>query len=257
MNLALKLDYLGTAFHGWQRQPGIPTVQAALEDAFSALTGQHVPFTGCGRTDAGVHARGYVASARTASGIPLAKLPLAMNAKLPRDISVQEAYAVDDRFHPVFSCSAKEYTYTIYNGRVRDPFCGDRALFVPAKLNYDAMCTCAQEFLGEHDFAAMRSLGSNVKTTVRDIYAVELNAQDAFIRIRIRANGFLYNMARTMAGTLLYAGLGKLVPGDISKILAEKNRCAAGPTLEAQGLCMTGVWYPQPYAPLSTAQNSL
>lgn len=257
MSLAFKLDYLGTAFHGWQRQPGIPTVQAALEDAFSALTGQHTAFTGCGRTDAGVHARGYIASARAACAIPLAKLPLAMNAKLPQDISVREAYEVDDNFHPVFSCSAKEYTYTIYNGRVRDPFCGDRALFVPAELDYTAMCACAREFLGEHDFSAMRTLGSNVKTTVREVYALELSRQDAFIRIRIRANGFLYNMARTMAGTLLYAGLGKLAPGDISTILEEKNRCAAGPTLEAQGLCMTGVWYPQPYTFLSAAHNGL
>ena len=94
-----------------------------------------------------------------------------------------------------------------------------------------------------------------MKTTVREIYAVELSRQDALIHIRIRANGFLYNMARTMAGTLLYAGLGKLMPGDISAILTEKNRSAAGPTLEAHGLCMTGVWYSEPYAVLSTAQD--
>jgi tRNA pseudouridine38-40 synthase len=257
MSLAFKLDYFGAAFHGWQRQPGLATVQAALEEAFASLTGQHVSFTGCGRTDAGVHARGYVASARTQCGIPLAKLPLAMNAKLPKDVSVREAYAVDDQFHPVFSCTAKEYTYTIQNGHVRDPFYNDRALFVPAKLDYAAMCTCAREFLGEHDFSSMRTLGSNVKTTVREVYALELASDGSCIRIRIRANGFLYNMARTMAGTLLYAGLGKLKPGDITKILEGRDRCAAGPTLDARGLCMTGVWYPEPYAALSTEQKCL
>ncbi|MBQ1504274.1 MAG: tRNA pseudouridine(38-40) synthase TruA [Oscillospiraceae bacterium] len=250
MTIALKLDYLGTNFHGWQRQKNAPTVQLALEQAFSRLTGKDAAFTGCGRTDAGVHAKGYIASVRESTTIPLDKLPLAMNAQLPFDISVHEAYAVDDAFHPVFSCTAKEYTYTIQNGRVRDPFYGDRALFVPAELDRDAMVQCAKEFLGVHDFAAMRTLGSNVKTTVREVYEVEVSFSGELIFVRIRASGFLYNMARTMTGTLLYAGLGKLREGDIARILESGNRTLAGPTLEARGLCMTGVWYPEPYAHL-------
>ena len=256
MGIAFRLDYLGTAFHGWQRQKNAPTVQQALEEAYTALTGLDAAFTGCGRTDAGVHARGYIASVREETAIPLDKLPLAMNAQLPTDIAVRGAYRVDGDFHPVFSCIAKEYTYTIQNSRVRDPFCTGRAMFVPAQLDREAMARCAREFIGVHDFSAMRSLGSNVKTTVREVYETEVSFSGDKIFIRIRASGFLYNMARTMAGTLVYAGLGKLREGDISEILASKDRILAGPTLEAGGLCMTGVWYPEPYSFLSRPQET-
>jgi len=256
MSIAFRLDYVGTKFHGWQRQPNADTIQAALENAFASLTGMHFPFTGCGRTDAGVHARGYIASVRAQTSIPLDKLPLAMNAKLPEDISVREAFVVPDDFHPVFSCCAKEYTYTIQNGRVRNPFYNDRAFFVPAILDREAIQICAKEFIGTRDFSAMRSLGSNVKTTVREVYEVDVRFDDTLIYMRFKASGFLYNMARTMAGTLLYAGLGKIMPGDITKILESQNRTAAGPTLEAHGLCMTGVWYPEPYTFLSNFDHS-
>ena len=243
MNIKLTLNYMGTAYHGWQRQQNAVTVQQTLEEAFTALTGVHAPFIGCGRTDAGVHARGYVANVRAETGIPMDKLPLALNARLPRDISVYRAETVPEDFHAVFSCTAKEYTYTIQRGRVRDPFLNDRAMFIPTPLDVERMRTCAAEFLGEHDFAAVRSLGSNVTTTVRTVYDCEVTAGDDLISIRIRASGFLYNMARAMAGTLVYAGLHKLGPGDISEILQSGDRRLAGPTLEACGLCMTGVWY--------------
>ena len=243
MNIRLTLNYLGTAYHGWQRQQNAVTIQQTLEDAFASLMGVHTPFIGCGRTDAGVHARGYVANTRAETGIPLEKLPLALNARLPRDISVFAAEAAPEEFHAVFSCTAKEYTYTIQNGRVRDPFLNDRTMFIPAPLDVERMQTCSAEFLGEHDFSAVRSLGSNVSTTVRTVYDCEVAAQGSLITIRIKASGFLYNMARAMAGTLVYAGLGKLAPGDIAEILQSGDRRLAGPTLEAGGLCMTGVWY--------------
>ena len=256
MSIALRLDYMGTSFHGWQRQKDDPTVQLALETAFSPLAGgKDCAFLGCGRTDAGVHAKSYIASTRADTTVPLEKLPLAMNARLPAGISVREAFRVDDSFHPVFSACGKEYTYTMQTGRVRDPFYADRAFFVPAKLDFDAMCACAPEFLGTHDFSSMRTLGSNVKTTVRTVTDCELTRNGELIFIRIRADGFLYNMARTMAGTLLYAGLGKLREGDISRILEEKNRSKAGPVLEAQGLCMTGVWYHEPFSFLGKSEN--
>ena len=244
MNIRLTLHYMGTAYHGWQRQQNAVTVQQTLEDAFASLTGVHTPFIGCGRTDAGVHARGYVANTHAQTGIPMEKLPLALNARLPRDISVCAAELAPEDFHAVFSCTAKEYTYTIQNGRVRDPFLNDRAMFIPAPLDVESMQICAVEFLGEHDFSAVRSLGSNVSTTVRTVHDCEVSTgNESLIQIRIRANGFLYNMARAMAGTLVYAGLGKLAPGDISEILRKGDRRLAGPTLEAGGLCMTGVWY--------------
>ena len=116
-------------------------------------------------------------------------------------------------------------------------------MFIPAPLDVARMQACAAVFLGEHDFSAVRSLGSNVSTTVRTVYDCEVSARDSLILVRIKANGFLYNMARAMAGTLVYAGLHKLAPGDISDILKSGDRRLAGPTLEAGGLCMTGVWY--------------
>ena len=243
MNIRLTLNYMGTAYHGWQRQKNALTVQQVLEEAFASLTGQTVPFIGCGRTDAGVHARGYVANARAETGIPMDKLPLALNARLPRDISVYRAETVPEDFHAVFSCKAKEYTYTIQCGHVRDPFLNDRAMFIPAALDTARMTDCAREFLGEHDFAAVRSLGSNVSTTVRTVYDCEVSQNGHLITIRIKASGFLYNMARAMAGTLVFAGLHKLEQGDIAAILRSGDRRLAGPTLEACGLCMTGVWY--------------
>ena len=243
MNIKLTLNYIGTAYHGWQRQKNAVTVQQMLEDAFASLTGVHTPFIGCGRTDAGVHARGYVANTHAETGIPMEKLPLALNARLPRDISVFAAEEVPEDFHAVFSCTGKEYTYTIQNGRVRDPFLNERAMFIPTPLDVVQMQHCAVEFLGQHDFSAVRSLGSNVSTTVRTVYDCEVSMQAEVIAIRIKANGFLYNMARAMAGTLVYAGLHKLAPGDITEILEYGDRRLAGPTLEANGLCMTGVWY--------------
>ncbi|MBE6936907.1 MAG: tRNA pseudouridine(38-40) synthase TruA [Ruminococcaceae bacterium] len=243
MNIRLTLNYMGTAYHGWQRQQNAATIQATLEDAFAALTGHHSAFIGCGRTDAGVHARGYVANTRAETSIPMEKLPLALNAKLPRDISVYRAEQVSEDFHAVFSCVGKEYTYTIQNGRVRNPFLNDRAMFIPAELDRAAMAQCAAEFVGTHDFAAVRSLGSNVKTTVRTVFDCEVGGTEELITVRIKASGFLYNMARAMAGTLVYAGLHKLQPGDITEILKSGDRRLAGPTLEPGGLCMTGVWY--------------
>ena len=243
MNIRFTLNYMGTAYHGWQRQQNAVTVQQTLEDAFAALVGAHAPFIGCGRTDAGVHARGYVANTRAETVIPLEKLPLALNARLPRDISVSAAEPVPEAFHAVFSCRAKEYTYTIQNGRVRDPFLNDRAMFIPTPLDIDRMQACSVEFLGEHDFSAVRSLGSNVSTTVRTVYDCDVTKKGNIVAVRIKASGFLYNMARAMAGTLVYAGLRKLAPGDISAILKSGDRRLAGPTLEAGGLCMTGVWY--------------
>jgi tRNA pseudouridine38-40 synthase len=202
-----------------------------------------MPVIGCGRTDAGVHARGYIANTHNETNIPMEKLHLALNAMLPPDLAVHRAELADEDFHAVFSATSKEYTYTIVNSRVRDPFYLNRAMFIPTRLDSERMAECAAEFVGEHDFAAMRSVGSNVKTTVRTVYECEVIREGDIIRIRIRASGFLYNMARAMSGTLVYAGLGKLAPGDIARILEKGERTNAGPTLEAGGLCLTNISY--------------
>ncbi|MBO4330864.1 MAG: tRNA pseudouridine(38-40) synthase TruA [Oscillospiraceae bacterium] len=243
MNIALRLAYDGTAYHGWQRQKNEVTVQQTLEKAVSRLYKRDISVTGCGRTDAGVHAERYCANFRAEGAVPLDRLPLALNALLPPDISVYAAAEVEEDFHAVFSCLRKEYTYRVYRSSARDPFLKGRALFFPEKTDLDAMRLAAERFKGTHDFAAVRSVGTNVKTTVRTVYDFDITGSGDMLSFRVCANGFLYNMARAMVGTVLYAGLGKLRPEDIDAILSSGDRCLAGPTVPPHGLYMTGVWY--------------
>ena len=241
--LALRMGYDGSAYHGWQRQKGLPTVQETLEEALTKLCKAETHAVGCGRTDAGVHARTYCASFRTDCAVPADKLPLALNALLPEDMSVSAACEVEPEFHPVFSCLRKEYTYYLRCGQVRDPFERSRVWFRPGELELRPMRDAAEQFLGTHDFAAVRSVGTNVKTTVRTVYDFDVSQEGSLFSFRICASGFLYNMARAMVGTVLYAALGKLRPEDIPAILEAGDRCLAGPTVPPQGLYMTGVWY--------------
>lgn len=243
-HIALRLAYDGSAYHGWQRQKRERTVQQTLEEALSRLYKKEIRVTGCGRTDAGVHARRYCANYSAEGTIPPDRLPFALNALLPPDISVFGACGVDPEFHAVFSCERKEYTYYIHSAPLRDPFLQNRVWFRPEPLRLSVMRQAAEGFLGTHDFAAVRSVGTNVKTTVRTVYAFEITREGSVYAFRICASGFLYNMARAMVGTVLYASLGKLEPSGIPQILASGNRCLAGPTVPPQGLYMTGVWYP-------------
>ena len=242
-NIAMRLAYDGTAYHGWQAQKNAATVSQTLEKALSGVVGHPVKVTGCGRTDAGVHARTYVANFYTESAIPTDRLPYAVNVRLPRDIAVSAAAEVPEEFHSTFSATGKEYTYLIRPSRIHDPFLVNRAYFYPMKPDIERMRAAAGKLLGEHDFAALRSVGSNVKTTVRTMHELEVMEEDGTISIRMKANGFLYNMARAISGTLLYVSEGKLDPEDIPALLESGDRTAAGPTLPACGLYMTGVWY--------------
>lgn len=242
--IALRLGYDGSAYHGWQRQKNAATVQETLENALSRLYEEEIHVIGCGRTDAGVHARKYLANFRTAGAIPLERLPLAVNALLPHDIVVSGACPVEEDFHAVFSCTRKEYTYYMRCGAWRDPFELRRVWYHPEKLDLDVMRRAAEGFLGTHDFAAVRSVGTNVKTTVRTVYDFEVCREGELFSFRIAASGFLYNMARAMVGTVVYAALGKLKPEDIPRILDSGDRCLAGPTVPPQGLYMTDVRYP-------------
>lgn len=242
-NIALFLTYEGTAYHGWQIQKNLPTVQETLEKAVAMVTGNRVHVTGCGRTDAGVHAKCYVANFRTASTIPTDRLPYALNTHLPADIVVTNAFEVGEDFNAIGSCARKEYTYLIYNSRVRDPFYVNRAWFYPKHLDEAVLQAAASQFVGTHDFAAVRSVGTDVKSTVRTVYYYNVERDGNLIYLRVCANGFLYNMARAMAGTVVYAGEGKLAPAEIGKILKSGNRTAAGPTTPPGGLYMTHLWY--------------
>ena len=242
-NIALFLTYEGTAYHGWQMQKNLATVQQTLEKAIAMIVNHPVHVTGCGRTDAGVHAKCYVANFRTESTIPVDRLPYALNTHLPVDIVVTKAFEVSEGFNAIGSCERKEYTYLIYNSRVRDPFYVNRAWFYPKHLDEKIMRSAASQFVGTHDFAAVRSVGTDVTYTVRTVYYYNVERKGNLIYLRVCANGFLYNMARAMAGTVVYAAEGKIKPEDIGKILDSGNRTAAGPTVPPGGLYMSHLWY--------------
>lgn len=242
-NIALFLKYNGTAYHGWQVQKNAVTVAQTLEEAAARVVKHKVHMTGCGRTDAGVHARVYVANFRTSCTIPTDRLPYALNTQLPDDIVVFNAMEVHDNFNAIGSCVRKEYTYQIYNSHIRDPFYVDRVWFYPKHLDETIMAEAAAQFVGTHDFAAVRSVGTDVKSTVRTVYHFDVERQGDLILLRVCANGFLYNMARAMVGTAVYAAEGKISPREIGRILSEGNRTAAGPTAPPGGLYMTQLWY--------------
>ena len=246
-NIALKLMYVGTAYHGWQIQKNAVTVEETLERCLAYVVGHPVKCTGAGRTDAGVHALAYIANFRTSSTIPCDRLPLAVNTRLPDDIVVTEAVEVSEGFNAISSCVKKEYTYRIYNSRSRNAFLVDRVWFYPYKeLDVAVMQRAADCFVGTHDFAAVRSVGTDVKSTVRTVHWFDITRQGKVIECQVCANGFLYNMVRAMVGTVVYAAEGKFPPESVSDILEGKCRTDAGPTAPPGGLYMSRLWYDEP-----------
>lgn len=242
-NIALSLMYVGTAYHGWQIQKNGITVESTLEKALEWVVGHPVKCTGAGRTDAGVHALQYVANFRTTSSIPCDRLPLAVNTRLPDDIVVTRATQVPMDFNAIGSCVKKEYTYRIYNSRIRNAFFVDRAWFYPKRLDESIMQRCADEMVGTHDFAALKSVGTETLTTVRTVYYFNISRSGDLVECKVCANGFLYNMVRAMVGTCVYASDGKFSPEDLPWIMERKDRTAAGPTAPPGGLYMSKLWY--------------
>ena len=242
-NVAFQLMYNGTNYHGWQVQKNAPTVAETLEKALSALCGEKIKVTGCGRTDAGVHAERYIANFRTTSTIPCDRFPLAANGRLPEDIVVCRAFDVAEDFNAIGSCVKKEYTYRIYNSRFKNPFYVNRAYFYPKRLDEDFLNRAAHMFVGTHDFRAVRSVGTETKTTVRTVYWCDVTRNGDLLELRVCADGFLYNMVRAITGTVLYAAEGKFAPEDIPAILESGDRTLAGPTVPPGGLYLTRIWY--------------
>ena len=242
-NIALILTYNGTAYHGWQVQKTEITVAETLERGLSMVCGEKIKAVGCGRTDAGVHALHYVANFHTSSRIPVDRIPFAVNTHIPEDIAVKAAFEVAEDFNAIGSCIKKEYTYRIYNSRIKDPFYVNRAYFYPQRLDEAVMDRSARMFEGTHDFAAVRSVGTNVRSTVRTIHYCRVRRQGELLELQVCADGFLYHMVRAITGTVLYAAQGKLKPEDIPAILYSGNRTLAGPTVPPGGLYLTRVWY--------------
>lgn len=244
--LAILTEFDGTRYAGWQRQENALAVQARMEQALTRVLGHPVRLTGCSRTDAGVHARGHVSHFLTTNPIPAGRLPLALLAALPPDISVLDARVVPADFHARFDARGKCYSYHIWNAprpsAIRARFC----LHEPRPLDTEAMDRAAAALVGRHDFTAFMAAGSTAKTTVRELYSARVFRAGDAVTVVVEGGGFLYNMMRIISGTLLYIGLGKLPADALPDIIASRRRTAAGKTLPARGLFLERVWYERP-----------
>lgn len=239
----LIVAYDGTNYCGWQIQPNGNTIEGELNRALSELLGEKIIVSGASRTDAGVHSCGNVAVFDTTARMPAEKMSYALNQRLPEDIVVQCSKKVPLDFHPRHVKSKKTYEYRILNREFRDPNRRLDTYFYYRHLDVHAMREAAGYLVGEHDFKSFCSIHAQVETTVRRIYALTVDKKEDIITIRITGNGFLYNMVRIIAGTLIRVGTGEYKPEQIPEILAVKNREMAGPTAPAHGLTMIGIEY--------------
>lgn len=239
----LIVAYDGTNYCGWQIQPNGNTIEGELNRALSELLGEKIVVSGASRTDAGVHSCGNVAVFDTTARMPAEKISYALNQRLPEDIVVQCSQTVPPDFHPRHVKSKKTYEYRILNREFRDPNRRLDSYFYYRHLDVHAMHEAAGYLVGEHDFKSFCSIHAQVETTVRRIYALTVDKKEDIITIRITGNGFLYNMVRIIAGTLIRVGTGEYKPEQIPEILAAKNREMAGPTAPAHGLTMIGIEY--------------
>lgn len=228
---------------GWQKQPNKLNIQGSIEQAIYQITGEEVDLQASGRTDAGVHALGQVANFKTNCSIPIEKFAIAINTKLKRSIRILKAEEVDERFHSRLSCKRKTYRYIINNSGQGTAIYRNLETNIPFYLDESKMDEAAQYFVGEHDFKAFKASGTSSKSSVRTIYEAKVYRNLDRVCIELTGNGFLYNMVRIIAGTLVEVGMGKLEPTDIPKIIESKNRENAGKTLQPQGLYLVKVEY--------------
>jgi len=256
--LKLTVAYDGSRYCGWQRQSNGPSIQAALEKALGEITRETILVTGSGRTDSGVHALGQVVSFDTQSALSADVFRQALNATLPPDIVVREALEAAVGFHAINDSLTKRYRYIVQPGRINDPFSLQRAWFVKRILDADVMHSAARELIGTHDFASFQAVGSPRLSTVRTVTDAEVRfeACDPWgkIFIEIEATGFLYNMVRIIAGTLVDIGQGRGALGTISTIITGRERKLAGMTAPAHGLYLLHVNYDRP--PLESQGDS-
>ena len=237
------IAYDGTNYCGWQTQINGVTVEEIINQCLSDLTGEDISVIGASRTDSGVHALGNVAVFDTETKIPGDKISFALNQRLPEDIRSQKSEEVAMDFHPRYCDSTKTYEYKILNRRFMVPTMRLYSHFVYMPLDVEKMAKAATYIVGEHDFASFCSARSQVKTTVRTVYSLEVTKHEDMITIRISGNGFLYNMVRIIAGTLIKVGLGVYPPEYVEEIIEAKDRYKAGPKAPACGLTLIGIDY--------------
>jgi tRNA pseudouridine38-40 synthase len=243
-NIKLLIEYDGTNYQGWQVQPGGPTIQGVLEEKLSRLIGERIRLTGSGRTDSGVHALGQVAHFRMQNQMDIRAIQRGLNSLLPPDIVIQKVEEVGEGFHARKHSKSKVYEYRILNRNLRSAFHRGYVWYIPQKLNLTEMKKATQTLIGEHDFSAFRTVGSPTRTAVRRVIRAEWKrGRDGLIRFEVEANGFLKQMVRSIVGTLVEIGRGKMSAADLRKILNSKDRKEGGPTAPAQGLFLKEVKY--------------
>ena len=243
-NIKLTIEYDGKEFHGWQKQQNKLNIQGSIEKAIKQITSEEIELTASGRTDAGVHALGQVANFKTNSNLPIEKFPIAINSKLKKSIRIINAEEVDESFHSRLSCKRKTYRYIINNSHVASAVYRNLETHIQQKLDIEKMQEAIAFFEGKHDFKAFKASGTSSKNSVRTIYnAKVVKAENERIYIELTGSGFLYNMVRIIAGTLVEVGLGKILPNEIPNIIKEGKREKAGKTLPSNGLFLINVEY--------------
>ncbi|WRS27902.1 tRNA pseudouridine(38-40) synthase TruA [Oscillospiraceae bacterium MB08-C2-2] len=239
----ITLRYCGTRFHGFQVQKNALSVQEAFQDSVEQILGNRPDIKGCSRTDAGVHANMFCLSMLCESAIPCDKLVLALNRYLPEDVAVTACRDMPLDFHARYDCTGKRYVYRILNSRVKDPFSPGLSYRWPHPLDEAALSREAADYVGTYDFSSFCSTGGDLEDRVRTIYSAKVTRQGEYIHFTVTGDGFLYNMVRIMAGTLLFISMGRIPWGGIPEIIQSKNRELAGKTMPAQGLFLDEVFY--------------
>ncbi|MCL4244514.1 MAG: tRNA pseudouridine(38-40) synthase TruA [Candidatus Dadabacteria bacterium] len=242
-NIRLIIEYDGTEYVGWQRQPSGRTVQEEIERALESMTGERTVVNGSGRTDSGVHALGQTASFRTGSPLGPLQIQRGLNSLLPPDIAILRAEETDPSFHAQHSAKRKTYVYKILNRQERSAMLRDRVWHVYPGLDADAMKEAARALVGEHDFKAFAHAGITVRSTVRTVFGAEVVKEGDFITFTIEADGFLKRMVRLLAGTLAEVGKGKITPEDFADILARGEKTKHVHAAPARGLYLKEVLY--------------
>lgn len=242
-NLALRLMYDGTDFHGWQVQPNGMTVQECLQDAVEKILGVREAVTGCSRTDAGVHANDFCCAIKTESNIDCYRFMGALNAVLPDSVAVKSCREMPLDFHPRYDCKSKRYLYRVWNFAAKNPFLKTYAYHYKNKLDADFLNGQAQQFVGTYDFCGFCSSGSSVEDTVRTIYSFRVERKGDEVDFLVEGDGFLYNMVRIMVGTLIEISEKRIEKDTLIDIIEAKDREKAGRTAPACGLYLDSVNY--------------
>ncbi len=244
--IRLKVAYDGTSYCGWQIQPNGITIEEVLNRCISKLTGEEIRIIGASRTDSGVHALGNVCVFDTESRIPGDRFSYALNQKLPDDIVIVESTEVSADWHPRYQDEiTKTYEYHIYNAKVQNPLRTRFSTFVSYPMDVEKMREGAKYLLGEHDFTSFCNIRTNTQDTVRTIYSLDILQEGADITLRVTGNGFLYNMVRIIAGTLIRVGRGLYEPEKIGEILDAKKHTSEGATAPPNGLVLVEICYPE------------